>query len=275
MVLNSSSKLRSHVVRLLIALAVLNAPSLRGDEVEYRVVSVQELAWSPLNPARGAMSPQAGTLWGDRNAAVPTGFLVKFVDGFSSPPHIHNVTYRAVVISGLIHNDDPDAAKMWMPAGSFWTQPQGEVHITAASADNNIALVEIDHGPYRVLPVEEAFDNGERPLNVDAGNIVWLDDPSEPSRAQRAYLWGEPATGRSNGTFLKLARGYQGILLSEGDSLHAVVISGALEYGAGRAQRLDPGSYFGSARKGATHPLAAVLADVILYIRSDGPYKLQ
>ncbi len=82
------------------------------------VIPVSEVKWEQLNPARGDKSPQAGTLWGDRSGAVPTGFLARFVDGFSSPPHIHNATYRAVVISGHIHNDDPDAASMWMPAGS-------------------------------------------------------------------------------------------------------------------------------------------------------------
>ena len=82
-----------------------------------KVVLMSEVKWEQLNPARGDNSPKAGTLWGDRKGSVPTGFLVKFVDGFSSPPHIHNVSYRGVVISGLIHNDDPDAADIWMPAG--------------------------------------------------------------------------------------------------------------------------------------------------------------
>lgn len=34
-----------------------------------------------------------------------------------------------------------------MPLGSFWTQPSGEVHITAAKGEENIAYVEIDSGP--------------------------------------------------------------------------------------------------------------------------------
>ena len=150
-----------------------------SEEPAVTVVSVSEVKWEQLNPARGDKSPQAGTLWGDRKGAVPTGFLAKFVDGFSSPPHIHNATYRAVVISGRIHNDDPEAARMWMPAGSFWTQPRGEVHITAAKGEANVALVEIDQGPYLVLPTEEAFDSGERadqrgPLEHRVGRSVWL-----------------------------------------------------------------------------------------------------
>ena len=47
------------------------------------VVLRSEVKWDHLNPARGDKSPQAGTLWGDRKGTVPTGFLVKFVDGFS------------------------------------------------------------------------------------------------------------------------------------------------------------------------------------------------
>ncbi|MBT8367005.1 MAG: DUF4437 domain-containing protein, partial [Deltaproteobacteria bacterium] len=96
-----------------------------------KVVLTSEVKWEQLNPARGDKSPKAGTLWGDRNGSGPTGFLLKPVDGFESPPHIHNVSYRGVVISGLIHNDDPNADDMWMPTGSFWTQPKGGVHITA------------------------------------------------------------------------------------------------------------------------------------------------
>lgn len=88
-----------------------------------RVVSESDVKWGPLNPARGDKGPKAGNLWGDRTGSGPSGFLVRFADGFASPPHIHNVSYRGVVIDGLVHNDDPNADDMWMPAGSFWTPP--------------------------------------------------------------------------------------------------------------------------------------------------------
>jgi Domain of unknown function (DUF4437) len=106
---------------------------------------------------------------------VPSGVLLKFAGGFSSPPHIHNITYRAVVISGAAHNDDPEAANMWMGPGSFWTQPAGEVHITSAqSGPGATAFLEILEGPYLVQPPHQAFDNGERPLNLEERNVVWL-----------------------------------------------------------------------------------------------------
>ncbi len=207
---------------------------------------------------------------------VPTGFLAKFVDGFSSPPHIHNVTYRAVVIRGLIHNDDPDAADMWMPAGSFWTQPKGEVHITSANSTNNVALVEIDQGPYLVRPPSEAFDSGERPINVDPSNIVWVNPqnlrPSTAGGVKLAYLWGSLEDGHSSGTFVKLPADTTARLHSQGSPFRAVVIKGRVQYRGSDDKTLEPGSYFGS-QGSARHPVTA-LEECVLYIHADGEYEL-
>ena len=246
-------------------------------EPSNEVVLTSEIKWEPLNPARGDKSPLAGTLWGDRKGSVPTGFLVKFADGFSSPPHIHNATYRAVVISGHIHNDDPDAASMWMPAGSFWTQPKGEVHITAAKGAANMALVEIDKGPYLVRSPEEAFDSGERPINVDVSNIVWIDPPGQPvsgNGPKLAYLWGNPGDGRSSGPFVKLHAGFKGKIYSQGVYFRAVVIKGQLQYLGAAIKTLEPGSYFGSNGE-SVHAIAAKAEEEsIVYIRTDGEFEI-
>lgn len=130
-------------------LSISNAQETQIANVEVRLAS--EIQWQKLNPARGDASPQAGTIWGDQTKDGESGFLVKFVDGFSSPPHIHNITYRGIVIGGGLHNDDPDAKHMWMEVGSYWTQPAGEVHITAARG-SSIGYVEIQSGPYLVKP---------------------------------------------------------------------------------------------------------------------------
>lgn len=243
------------------------------------LILASQVKWEKLNPARGDKSPQAGTLWGDRKGTVPTGFLARFIDGFSSPPHIHNATYRAVVINGLIHNDDPDAAHMWMPAGSFWTQPKGEVHITAARGASNIALVEIDKGPYLVLPVEEAFDSGERPINVDASNIVWIDPPGMPVYANGpkvAYLWGSPQDGRANGSFVKLPAGFNGQLHSHGSIFRAVVIKGQPQYQVSETEfkALEPGSYFSSKGTSVHHVSSKAGVESIIYIRTVGKYDV-
>jgi|GEM_PF-3738973 len=85
------------------------------------VVTAPEVRWTPLNPLRGDKSPQADTLWGDpdRKGPVATRFLIQFSDGFSSSPHIHNITCRGVVISGLVHNNDPSAAEIMSNGMAF------------------------------------------------------------------------------------------------------------------------------------------------------------
>lgn len=249
--------------------------ALAGDNRQ--IVHASEVKWEALNPARGENSPRAGTLWGDRNGNEPTGFLAKFKDGFSSPPHIHNTTYRAVVIHGSIHNDDPNAAAMWMPTGSFWTQPSGEAHITAAKGSINMALVEIDHGPYRVLPLEQIYDNGERPINIHASNIIWVDQPRQAAAANSpkiAYLWGSLEEGQSNGTFIKLPAGFNGQILSHGAIFRAVVISGQLGYQAENIKPLEPGSYFSSKGKTAHLISSDVKKETIIYVRTNGIYEV-
>ena len=200
------------------------------SEPTNKVVLSSEIKWEKLNPARGDKSPQAGTIWGDREGEVATGFLTKFVDGFSSPPHIHNVTYRAMVIKGLIHNEDPEAENMWMPAGSFWTQPVGEPHITSAKGEENIAYVEIDSGPYLVNPLEEAFDNGERPINIDKSNLVWLDasktkiivEGKSTKNIAVAFLWENKEV---TGNLIKLPANFTREIISDGNQYHAVMIN--------------------------------------------------
>lgn len=252
------------------------------------VVLQSEVNWAALNPARGDKGPKAANLWGDRTKAGPTGFLVQFVDGFSSPPHIHNVTYRGMVISGLLHNDDPQAEKMWLPPGSFWTQPAGEVHITAANGSKNLAYIEIDSGPYLVLPSEEASDNGERPINVDQSNIVWLDAAkvdwmnqdkaaTNSNGAQMAFLWGKPQGEQLYGALLKLPAGFSGKILSQGSVFRAVVIDGELQYKMpvqAETKALNPGSYFGSTEE-AVHTIASsATKQALIYIRTNSVYKV-
>ena len=182
----------------------------------------------------------AGTLWGDRTGPGPSGFLLKPVDGFRSPPHIHNIAYRGVVISDTIHNDDPNAEEMYMPPGSFWTQPAGGVHITAAKGSNPLAYIEVEDA-FGVLPAEEAFDSEEKPINVDVSNIIWLDASNivwldrtgmsaSADGAKVAFLWGNPQGDRLNGSLVKLPAGFTGNIRSQGSTLRAVEIQGRARY---------------------------------------------
>ncbi|PXY02318.1 hypothetical protein DF185_06630 [Marinifilum breve] len=254
----------------------------------YELVLRSEVEWTHLNPKRGDLAPKAGTLWGDRKGTEPTGFLLKPTDGFSSPPHIHNVSYRGVVISGVIHNDDPNAGDMWMPSGSFWIQPKGHVHITSAKSNNTIAYVEIEEGPYLVLPPEEHFDSGERPVNVDETNIVWLgasdikwiDQPEAKASkhgVKMAFLWGSTESGQLNGTFIKLPAGFSGKIISHASSFRAVVIKGLPKYhelGKTEMKTLEPGSYFASMGGGEHTINSDSEEESIFYVRTDGKYEV-
>lgn len=251
-------------------------------EVTAEILQMSDVQWGPLNPARGDKSPKAGQLWGDRTGSGPSGFLVEFVDGFSSPPHIHNVTYKGMVIQGLLHNDDPDANKMWLPAGSFWTQPAGEVHVTAADDSNNLAYIEIEEGPYLVRPPEAAFDNGERPVNVDKSNLVWLnasnitwvDQPEMPDGAKVAFLWGTPQEDQLNGTLIKLPTGFTGEIQNYGSTFRAVVIQGKPILHSDQTNALEPGSYFGSEGETVHQVSCEANEECVIYVRAQGKYNV-
>ncbi|GJM26870.1 MAG: hypothetical protein DHS20C16_32850 [Phycisphaerae bacterium] len=243
-------------------------------------VLASEVEWAPLNPARGDKGPKAGALWGDQTGSGASGFLVKFVDGFSSPPHIHNITYRGMVISGLIHNDDPGAEPMWMPTGSFWTQPAGEPHITAAKGSRCVAYIEIENGPYLVLPTQEAFDNGERPINVDSSNIVWVDQPGVAASASGpkiAFLWGNPQGNHLSGSLVKLPAEFVGTIRGIGSAFRAVIIRGEIEHqtsGEFDARLLEPGSCFGSQSESVHQVSCEAESECIIYMRTKGKFEV-
>ncbi|QBM16863.1 hypothetical protein MARI_09620 [Marinobacter sp. JH2] len=245
-----------------------------------RVMSADEVQWGYLNPLRGVLSPGAADLWGDRTTGSATGMLVRFKKGFESPPHIHNITYRGVVIDGKMHNDDPTAAKMWMPPGSFWTQPAGEDHTTAADGETNLIYLEIDSGPYLVKPSDEQFDNGERPLNLHADNVVWLENSDlhtiNADNVQVTHVWG--STAEMGGSMIKLGAGFEGELKTDASEFRAVVVAGEVSYNADDLDEpkfLEAGSYIESTGE-YTHRLENQSDDeVTLYIRTNSRFAVQ
>lgn len=238
-----------------------------------------DIIWEQMNPARGDKSPLAGTIWGNRKDEVPTGYIGKFVDGFSSPPHIHNVTYRAIVMKGLIHNDDPKAENMWMPVGSFWTQPAGEPHITSAKGEGTMAYIEIDNGPYLVKPTNESFDQGERPINIDASNIVWLDNTqtnwiSANNQSKISFLWKNAEDVR--GVLVKLPAHFKGNIYSKGTILYGVIIEGNVDYkmpNLDAVTNLDAGSYFESTGN-SVHEISTT-KEALIYIRTNNIIEIK
>lgn len=166
---------------------------------------------------------------------------------------------------------------MWMPPGSFWTQPKGEVHITSAKGETTIALVEIDTGPYLVMPPEQAFDSGERPVNVHEQNIVWVTPSNLPvaeTSPKIAYLWGNPENGGDYGTFIRLPAGFKGHVKSTGSTFRVVVIKGQPQYLEGEPVTLDPGSYLSSSVE-TKHPIQSHPKHAsVFYVRTNGPYQI-
>ncbi|SHI48766.1 protein of unknown function [Mesonia phycicola] len=270
------------VVFLFLAIRVsAQTPTTDPAKSINEVVTAENVEWGWLNPLRGDKSPAAGKLWGDRTKNEPAGFLVKFKKGFSSPPHIHNITYRGVVIKGFLHNDDENAEKQWLPAGSYWQQPAGEAHITAADAEDNMAFLDIQEGPYLVKPTSEAFDNGERPINVDKNNLVWLNANdiewiAEKSNVKTAFLWGSHEKNQLRATLLKLPAGFKGKIKNLSPNFRAVVISGKVTHQFSKKDDeniLKIGSYFG-AEEGA-EPLLSTEIETVIYIRSNGKFKIK
>lgn len=268
--------------KLTVATLIMSACSafITSAYAETKIVTAENVEWGYLNPARGDKSPGAADLWGDRTKDTATGMLVRFNKGFESPPHIHNITYRGIVIKGEMHNDDPSAAKMWMPTGSFWTQPAGEDHTTAANDKTNLIYLEIDEGPYLVKPSKEHFDNGERPVNLHIDNIVWLQKSDlvniEADGVSATYLWGD--TNSVYGTLIKLPSGFEGSISSKGGEFKAVVIKGSLNYkqdSSAGALTLNAGNYIETSTT-ATHEVRNVSdADAIVYVRSSSKYQVK
>lgn len=250
-------------------------PSPAPVATTFELVLTPDARWEHLNPARGDKAPQAATLWGDRNGTEATGYLLKPSDGFRSPPHVHNVSYRGLVIRGRIHNDDPAAEEHWMTAGSYWTQPKGDVHITAAQGTDTLAYIEIDEGPYLVLPVEQAFASEEKPTWLDAAEVAWT-SPSggsaSPESVQVCVVWGDARGEGPSGTLVKLPGGFEGELRSDGSTLRVVTIAGGATHRGspeGGETALEPGSYFGSQEPSVHHLSCETGPDCVLYARAD------
>lgn len=239
----------------------------------------KDLEFIPLNPERGDKAPQAGAVYGNIRENVATGYIGKFKDGFSSPPHIHNITYRAIVMNGEMHNDDENAPTMWMPSGSIWTQPKGQPHITSAQGKNAMAYIEIDEGPYLVKPVSESFESDERPINISSSNIIFLgEEESEliekDSHAKIAYTWKKD--NGEYGYLLKLPAKFKGKIFSHGSIFYGIIIKGNVAYLMPHSEKptaLDPGSHFRS-KENAVHNIFADVESIV-YIRTNDKFTVE
>ena len=146
-----------------------------------------------------------------------------------------------------------------------------------------MAYIEIESGPYLVKPTEEAFDNGERPVNVDQSNIVWLEattmelitsNEKAANSAKVAFLWGQPQ--ELYGTLVRLPAGFKGAIHSDGPSFRAVVVKGHAQYhvNEGDSKALEVGSSFSSQGTSTYNISNQNEEESMIYIRAKGTYKI-
>ena len=166
-----------------------------------------------------------------------------------------------------------------MRPGSFWTQPAGGVHITAAKGGNSLAYIEVEDA-FGVLPSEKAFQSEAKPINVDISNIVWINLSGMPTSSDDpkiAFLWGDPINNGMHGTLVKLPAGFTGTIHSYAATFRAVVIQGQLQYqvpNENDVKTLEPGSYF-SAKGTSVHRVSSDTNEVsVIYVRTNGKFEV-
>tara|TARA_R110002050_G_scaffold9504_1_gene33345 strand:- start:499110 stop:499544 length:435 start_codon:yes stop_codon:yes gene_type:complete len=132
---------------------------------------------------------------------------------------------------------------------------------------------------YLVQTTENAFDNGEKRVNIDKSNMVWFgsSDNARISRinAKTASLWGDTTEGSLHGSMLKLPAAFKGKIRTNANQFRVRVIRGTLSYQHNKeTKELEPGSYFGS-RGDFAHPMYIKNGqESMLYIRSNGRYEV-
>lgn len=250
---------------------------MTAEEAGIVIKQPGDLEAIPLNPDRGDAAPQASVLWGDIREDMASGTLLRFKDGFSSPPHIHNITYRAIVIEGDVHNAPPEEPQVWMGPGSFWAQAAGENHITEAKPGASaLAFLEIQEGPYKVMPPEERFSSPDESVNLKAEDMEWTsvagagwadgDDAIEATS-----LWGSDEAGQPHGRLVRMGAGSSATITFADRALKAVVIDGSVEHsveGVSDPVALGEGAYF-STNAAVPNSLNCTASSCLVYLRTE------
>ncbi|OED37883.1 hypothetical protein AB834_01215 [PVC group bacterium (ex Bugula neritina AB1)] len=279
--------MKNFIVLFCSLLTIFSSSNLQSKPLEkenIHIIKSSDLEWEPLVPALGTEGPLYAPLWGNIHKKGASGFLAKMPDGYVSSPHVHNITYRGVTISGLVHNDDPGAEKAWLSPGSIWMQPAGEVHVTAAKGKCNIAYLEMNEGPYLFDPPSDAFTPPFSALNIDSSHLIWLNQkhstwlPSRKSKRVKnlaiAFLWGKVSRKHWNSTLLRLPPDFYGKITNRKGDLKIVVIKGEVTLGKTKNEDLPSGSYFHLEPSQSSFISNETDENVLLYIKSKGKYKV-
>ena len=117
--------MKTRKIVLVAALSVITASlAFAADKVKELAkethVTQDQLKWfQPFGP----QGPNISLVEGQFGDAHPATFFVKFAGGASSPWHIHDENYQAVVVKGTFtEQQQGDAAETPLPAGTYFTQ---------------------------------------------------------------------------------------------------------------------------------------------------------
>lgn len=99
---------------------------------------------------------------------------------------------------------------------------------------------------------------------------------SEKSNVETAFLWGSYDANQLRATLLKLPAGFKGSIKNLSPNFRAVVISGKVTHQFSKKDAknvLEAGSYFGAEENAS--PILSTDVETVIYIRSNGDYKIK
>ncbi len=132
--------------------------------VDHRVVTPQDIRWSPAPPSvpRGA---EMALLYGDPGKEGPFAMRLKFPANYRIAPHTHPAHEIVTVISGTFSvgmGETADRGKAQaLPAGSLFGYPPGTPHF--AFIDEETVIQITTTGPWGLSYVNPADDPRRQP----------------------------------------------------------------------------------------------------------------
>jgi hypothetical protein len=84
------------------------------------------------------------------------GTFMKFSPGFVSHVHTHTYDYYAVVIQGIMANNNPGGALIKLGPGSYWYQKGLEPHITSCISKEECVAFVVQSQKFDVQDLDKA-----------------------------------------------------------------------------------------------------------------------
>lgn len=224
------------LIALLLGIAVLAAAcgsddlAFDGPEGDISIVVEEDVAFIKISPFARFGSGQ-----GDFTTGAHGTFGI-FGAAQASPPHTHSGRYYAVVLEGGEMNNPfgTEEAAPTLPAGSFWSVPADEEHVTAC-LDPNQECNFFFHAPaaFDFFPLESLTEE-----RSDVAQAIPLDELSfselDPFEAT-AVVWGEPKSGPF-GLIARVEAGENTGDFASRNGFTLVPVSGELEIAEGDAE---------------------------------------